>query len=346
MVADVLEGASPGLTLSPLIAFDPDEPSAEAQAAFQRMNATDPNAQRQRRVDYISRFGFDAARPQPIRNASIREPWLGINVKDLDAVIKVAALIGTAPENVLAVWISEGKFSENAVFRGGTREVTPAKDIDPDTGMGKTLDPKKVEDGPLRAFARSFVLWDVFGLDPLTAVARRPGKETRLLGVDANHNGRFDEGMARIRTAGVTGPAGSSRQLRDYFTVSGGGLMVTRGVEKIGVSLRSDSHASWLWLQAALFDAVRRDVEQQLFAIYGAGAVDLRARPWVTYLSWNIDSGRAGRGRSRPCSATAPTRRTRSARSSALRRTSSPTTTWTCTTRTRSRPARWPTRSS
>ena len=36
------------------------------------MNATDPNAQRQRRVDYISRFGFDAARPQPIRNASIR----------------------------------------------------------------------------------------------------------------------------------------------------------------------------------------------------------------------------------------------------------------------------------
>ena len=70
--------------------------------------------------------------------------------------------------------------------------------------------------------------------------------------------------------------------------------MVTRGAEKISVRLRNDSHASWLWLQAALFDAVRRDVEQQLFAIDGAARSTLKGSAWVTYLSWNIDSGEDG----------------------------------------------------
>jgi hypothetical protein len=284
MVADILEGAA---ALSPLVAFDPDKPSAAANRAFARMVAADPDTQQQRQDDYVARFGFDAARALPIRGESIREPWLGISVADLDAVIKAAALVGTPPENVLAVWISEGKFAHNAMFRGGAETKPLAAESD-------SVDLTKVEDGPLRAFARSFVLWDTFGLDPLAAVARPPGQDTRVLGVDANHNRPFDDGVERIRTAGVNGPEGSSRTLRDYFTVLLGGLLVTREDKTISVRLRRNSHASWLWLQAALFDVVRRDAEQQLFGMYGAPVVDLKTRPWVTYLSWNIDSGERG----------------------------------------------------
>jgi hypothetical protein len=65
--------------------------------------------------------------------------------------------------------------------------------------------------------------------------------------------------------------------------------MVTREAEKISIRLRKDSHASWLWLQAALFDVVRQDSEQQLADMYGGTNIDLTARPWVTYLRWNTD---------------------------------------------------------
>jgi hypothetical protein len=297
MIADVIEGASQGLTLTPLIPFDPENPSSEAQTAANQMSAVTADQQKQIRDDYIARFGFDAGRPDAIRNQSIREPWLGIRESDLDAVLKVAQAVGTAPENVLAIWIMEDKIDFNSLLRGSDELTTGMEEgIDPQTGEGgEAVDPKTVGEGPMRAFARSLVLWDAFGLDRLTAAARPPGKDTRLLGPDANHNGRFEAGIDRIRAAGIGGPAGmSSRSVRDYFTILGGALRVRRGTEDISIFLRKDSRPSWLWLQAASFDVVRRDTEEQLSGLYGGAAVDLSAKPWVTYLRWNTRSDAAG----------------------------------------------------
>lgn len=279
MLADVVLRASSGLTLSPFVPFDPQAPSAEAQAASARMAAVTAAQQKQRQDDYVTRFGFRSSEPEPIRSPAIRNPKLGILDSDLDAVLTVARTVGTKPEYVLAVWISEGKSVHDAVLHGATE----IQDLGGARASSFNLD-------KLRAFARSVLLFKAFGLDALTAMIPRggPGGENRVLGPNADHDGVFEANLARMRTAGVGGMSGrTDREIRDYFTVPRGGLRTDFQAGRIEIGLRDNSLASWLWLQAGLFEVFRKDTEQQLFQMYGAGAVDLSDRPWVTYLRWN-----------------------------------------------------------
>jgi hypothetical protein len=283
LVADLILGASSGVTMSPLVEFDPDAPSANAQAVSAKMAQTGEAQQKPRRDDYVARFGLDNTKPEPIRSAADRQPWLGILDSDLDAVLIVANTLGVKPEHVLAVWISEGKSAHEAMLH-------PAP---PDNGLenqGLGAPPGDFDQGGLRAFARSVLLFKAFGLDAFAAMIPHglPNGDNQILGPDANHNAAFDAKLAKMRAAGVGGMAGrTNQQIREYFTLPAGGLRVVPEATSIDIGLRRDSLASWLWLQAGLFEVYRRDTEQQLFDMYGAGAVDLTNRPWVTYLRWN-----------------------------------------------------------
>jgi hypothetical protein len=249
------------------------------------MHAVTPAEQQQRRDDYVARFGFNASAPNPILGPSIREPSLEILDSDLDAVLKVAETIATRPEYVLALWIVEGKETHNALLHPPHAEES----------IPLNADPAKLDQRALRAFARSVLLFAAFGSDAFTDHIPRgsPTGDNVPRGVEGDHDGVFLRQLARMRAIDVGGMVGrTDREILDYFTVSGGGMRVKFQAQSIDVGLRDDSLASWLWLQAGLFEVYRRDTEQQLFEMYSEeGAVSLSTRPWVTYLRWNGGPG-------------------------------------------------------
>jgi hypothetical protein len=283
-------GATPGLLRNPIIPFDPANPTQEAQTAFAKMVADDPlgTVTSARLETYIDTFGFDRAENPTIRGQGIREPWQGVTLSDLDAVIAVANALSVPASQILAVWISEGKLPHNAVLHGGTMDDAREKSEFAGAGLAQ-----------VRAFARSLLLFNTFGADPMTAFAPRGGLggDNLLLGPKNGHNAAFDSSIDSIRAAGVPGFQNrSNADIRDFFTTVGGGLVASHIVGAINtdpdvvrVRITDSSLASWLWLQAALFEVSRVKLEREFAALYPGNAVDLRGRPWVTYLFWNTN---------------------------------------------------------
>ena len=282
--------ATPGLLRNPIIPFDPANPTQEGQTAFAKMVADDPlgTATSARLETYIDTFGFDRAENPTIRGQGIREPWQGVTLSDLDAAIAVANALSVPASQVLAVWISEGKLPHNAVLHGGTMDDAREKS----EFAGASL-------AQVRAFARSLLLFNTFGADPMTAFAPRGGLggDNLLLGPKNGHNAAFDSSIDSIRAAGVPGFQNrSNADIRDFFTTVGGGLVASHIVgakntdpDVVRVRITDSSLASWLWLQAALFEVSRVKLEREFAALYPGTAVDLRGRPWVTYLFWNTN---------------------------------------------------------
>jgi hypothetical protein len=294
-MAQVIMGAAAAAPLAPIVPFDADRPSGKARAAEGASQSEALRvAARDRLEVYIDRFGFDRNEKETIRGRSIREPWLGITASDVEAVLAVERLTGVPAAYVLALWIGEGKEPWNAAFRGRTVSIPwPAADFGKESVR------------QFRAFARSLVLFSIFGADPLAAFAPRAGAggDNALMGPEGPHDRAFKAGLAPVREKfpDRMPPNLSDKQIADFFTEPGGAL-VARHVkaprnqpdDNVAIQLGKDSLASWLWLQVMLFESVRRTLEQKLFDLYpGEGAVDLSRRPWATYLFWNTNKEQA-----------------------------------------------------
>lgn len=287
-VLNSILSASPGVTRSPIIAFDTANPSDEAVVAAASMAADDAlgTALSARMESYIDRFGFDRSKSPIIRGPGIREPWKGITTSDLDAVIAVGNAIGISPAHVLAVWIAEGKLAVDSLLHGGTLTVN---DKPPEDFAGAS-------GAQILAFARSEVLYQFFGADPMTAFVPHgaPNGDNLILGPKNGHNAAFDRAIDEIRAAGISGfQARTNSDIREFFTTLGGGLIAqhttTKGKDVVNIRLGNNSLASWLWLQASLFQATRVKLEKMLSSLYGGVAVDLADQPWATYLFWNTN---------------------------------------------------------
>jgi len=261
---------------TPLVPFDPASPSPEANRAFARV-AADLRDPAVLAADYSSKFGFDNG----LRGASIREPYLGLTVADIEAVILVANRVGTHPAYVLAVWISEGKYVHRALLNGA------ADTFDVPETIASTA-PKKV-----RAYARSRMLYRAFGSDHFTDyIPRAANGENFVRGVEGTHDVKFSAGLQEMRAANVHGmTTHTNSEITSYFRDSGGALRID--MPSTGGTLRSvsskivpDSLASWLFLQAGLYQVYRMNAEKKFSDTYG-GSIDLSNQPWVTYAFWN-----------------------------------------------------------
>jgi hypothetical protein len=289
----VIMGAAAG-PLTPIVPFDPDQPGPAARAAEAKSQSEPLRVVTRARLDaYITRFGFDRNEQPPIRGRSIREPWFGIDAGDLEAVLAVQRATGVPAAHVLALWIEEGKAEWHAELRGREFSIEwPATEFGKESGR------------QFRAFARSQLLFQLFGADPLIAFAPRgaAGGDNLPLGPLAAHDAAFKAGIAAIRgTFPDKMPNLTDKQITDFFTEAGGALIArhikapnNQPDDSVKVQLAKGSLASWLWLQVMLFESVRRTLEQKLFDLYpGEGAVDLSRRPWATYLFWNTNKTQA-----------------------------------------------------
>lgn len=279
-------GVAPSLTHRPIIAFDTANPSQDAQAAFIKMVTNDPlGIQIQTRINtYIDRFGFDRSKPPVIRGPSIRKPWMGMTIADLDAAIAVSKALHVHPAHIVAVWISEGKIKSNSLLheRKFFSHLVPASDF-----IGATR-------AQIFAYARSVILFQFFGADPMVSFEKQQKGDNRILGFKARHNESFDHALDEIRTAGIRGfSERSNQEIRDFFTSSSGLVvrhMTTGSLYDIfKVKLADNSLASWLWLQASLFQTTQVKLERMLANLYRVPTVDLSRQPWVTYLFWNTN---------------------------------------------------------
>jgi hypothetical protein len=282
--AQVVMGSS-SARAAPLVPFDPANPSAEARAALKRMEAdAKGTAVPARREAYIDRFGFDRSEPHPILNQSIREPWTQVIVTDLDAALAVSKVVGVPPAHVLALWIAEGKIEHNDILRGKTLTTfIPVDFFEEET------------DRQFLAFARSLLLFRVFGADPLIAFESHTASDgdNKIQDPRGPHDAKFKKGLADMRAADVRGLSRSDQEILDFFTKD---ALIARHIktgaanDAVEVTLAKGSLASWLWLQTALFEATRVKLEKGLGALYPeGGAVGLSLRPWVTYLFWNTN---------------------------------------------------------
>jgi len=289
----VIMGAA-AAPLAAIVPFDTDRPGPAARAAEARSQLEALRVATRARLDaYIGRFGFDRTENPPIRGGSIREPWLGIDAADLDAVLAVQQATGVPAAHVLALWIEEGKAEWHAELRGRAFSIDwPAAEFGKESVR------------QFRAFARSQLLFKIFGADPLIAFTPRgaAGGDNLPLGPLAPHDAAFRAGLAAIRETFPDKMLNlTDKQIADFFTEAGGALIArhikaprNQPDDSVEIQLAKGSLASWLWLQVMLFESVRRTLEQKLFDLYpGEGAVDLSRRPWATYLFWNTNKTQA-----------------------------------------------------
>jgi hypothetical protein len=289
---DAVEGAlQQGAPLTAALTVTPNLAS-EASAALARsaVDAASPQRVDALRTSYEMGFGFTQGLRQGFQR-TIWEPWRGLNQSDMEAVLVVSDLLGIPASHVLALWLQEGKHAHDGSLHGQAHPL-------PNLAFGAD-----VTTAQIRAWVRSLILYQVFGSDAYTHATKVPGADNRLDGADADHDGRFVAGLARLRAGNVPGSDQFTNQdALGYFSTTAGALRslvltdvtggpvsatLPAGVALAGsVRLRPTSIASWLYLQVALFTTYRADMEQLFIAEYGP-PMDLMPAPWVTYLGWN-----------------------------------------------------------
>jgi hypothetical protein len=288
LVDDVVVGAAPA-SLAPIVAYDAAEGSDSSRRAYAKMVIEPSNRIEALQDTYIADFGFDKAEKETIRGPSIRDPYLGITPEDMAAVVAVATAIGTEPAYVLSVWIYEGKYIHNAMLHGGAE--IPAGPYTPGEllSLGGTR---------IRAYLRSLLLYGALGADKMTAyIYSQSVHDNVVLDASAAHDVKFSNSLSQMRQAAVRGVdwASAESKLMAYYRDSGGGLAVRSqstadGSTAFFAKPRSGSLASWLWLQHALSQAYRAELEGWFATTYGSN-IDLSDQPWVTYLYWNGGPG-------------------------------------------------------
>jgi hypothetical protein len=284
-----IEAATGGTPrLAPLLPFDPDDVSPAATKAFDRIQAATPTAQETLRKKFETAFGFDKGLRQG-EGRCIWEPWRGMKKGDLEAVIKVADMLGVPPAQVLALWIAEGKYHNNAELHGasGSAWVIAEDDV--------TLE-------QVRSWLRSQILFAKFGADSYSSFGTSR-TDNSLDGPEGKHDAAFNRIFAKMKAQGVKGIAqGDVDDVRAYFTEPAGAISAkftdTEAKKPLGAAvpndtsisadytLRRNSIASWLYLQHGMFLTFQKDLELKFDDEYGPG-MDLRGDPWATYLVWN-----------------------------------------------------------
>jgi hypothetical protein len=287
---DVVLGAAPQAKQPPLVAFDGVAGTSSSRRAYARMVLDDGVAQRALLARYIEDYGFDKTAPQTIRGPAVREPSTGLEPIDFAAIEAVATAMGTSPAQVLALWIYEGKNEHNATIHGGL--VDPGFSFPPP--LAASLSDR------FRPWLRSVILFMAFGSDRLSATTRASADEdSSLQGPDGPHQARFRAGLAQLQGRAVpgVGPWSDAKRaaVEQYFTAPGGAFTAELAPGLGGdvhprARLATDSLASWLWLQNALFDVYRRELQDWFASTYGS-PIDLSTQPWVTYTYWNGGPG-------------------------------------------------------
>jgi hypothetical protein len=283
-------GAAPHAAQAPIVTFDPQSGTPKSRAAYAKMLVDDGVAQRQLLDDYINKFRFDKAENPAIRGSAVREPYQELVPVDFAAVEAVATTMKVPAAQVLALWIYEGKDEHNDALHGGLIDSGVAFPGPAAATYG---------DRKLRYWMRSVILYKAFGSDRLTAYVRTSG-ENELEDPDGTHRAKFRAGLQQMKAASVPGGGGWSTadidRIDDYFGLIGGAfkmdsLTTVAGALQPRARLSSDSLASWLWLQNALFEVYRHELEAWFNSTYGT-PVDLSTQPWVTYAYWNGQGSR------------------------------------------------------
>lgn len=258
-------------------------PSAAARRACQRMNDSS-QAEQLRRIDtYVKAYGFDQSpnyNPKlPLRGEAIRDPRLGMNQDDLNAAYQAAGALGIDAATLLAVWTAEGRYDYRNLMHCSWISFTE---------QGKFPAPLTTEQW--RTYGRSRALYEAFGCDLMISFTPTPNGENQPGGPTADHENPFLKCVTDMRDAGValalvSNPRGLSRYFRDY-ALRMRAYQIDSQSWQIDLALARCSLASWLALQGALFELQRHVTESRFQRHYGV-AVDLRSRPWVTYVVWN-----------------------------------------------------------
>ncbi|MGZ8916276.1 MAG: hypothetical protein ACXW1Z_24610 [Methylobacter sp.] len=189
----------------PLVNFDPSNPQELTVKAFARMAADTPNRIETIRQGYENDYGFNhtdgfARTFSGLRHGAsnaIWNPYVGIIIDDIDAVISVSTALGVPPPNVLALWIMEGKSSFNNFLHGAT-------------GSYQILIGTDVRISQVHSYLRSLVLYQAFGSDQYSAFRRVPGADNELQPPEFSHDSKFDNTFQSLKDAGVSGPAQDS----------------------------------------------------------------------------------------------------------------------------------------
>jgi hypothetical protein len=290
---DVLIAAATGGGSGPLVPFDPKSPRPAAVQAFERARHPNIAAQDQLRQRYVTTYGFKKGLREG-HDKTIWHPWKGVTASDMEAVLTVANLFKVPPAHVLAIWLQEGKHLFDDILHG-----TASRTWESDNTV-------EVSVAQVRAWLRSMLFYQVFGLDIFTAFARVKKGDNALRGPQAAHNDAFNDSYENLKDVHPTGfsDVKSTALARTYFTFRAIRLLALTdragappptskkfpaGAGVVGrITLAPESVASLLYLQHAHFRKCQRDVENRLTGP-GGRSIDLSARPWVAYFAYNGD---------------------------------------------------------
>ncbi len=241
------------------------------------------------RQQYVRDYGFTSDLREGT-DKTIWEPWRGVTVTDLDAVLSVAASLQAKPQHVLALWLQEGKHANDKLLHG--KEIT-LHDVSP------TVD---VSMAQMRAWLRSWLLYQIFGTDVFTSFTAVPRSDNLLNDASADHNAAFVHGVSRLGAHNVPLPTGHTPEsIRRYLTDSGGAMRASltdaggRPLPRTvpagtpftaAIALRQTALATLLYLQYGLFLTYEAELEALFLAEYGP-PFSLSLVPWVTYIGWN-----------------------------------------------------------
>lgn len=295
---DVAAGAT--TVLPPPVPFEVEPASGSAaDSAYQKMVADKANS---KRFDGV-RATYNTAFALSLKSGSrqgLWQPWRYLRPYHLFAAIAVAELVDRKPEQVLALWLVEGQSVLPNLFEPGGLEIGP---------VATAADCSRID---IAAYVRAQVFYSVFGADALAAYVYDASVRDNVLvppggagSKGMTNNGAYAAGVQAIAALGVPGPASDSpSDLDSYFLSIGGALVSLRMLDAsdssvltettipagtsilVKGSLSRASVATWLYVQAALFQTYQGQYEQLAAADYGTDA-DLSAQPWVPYVGWN-----------------------------------------------------------
>lgn len=111
----------------------------------------------------------------------------------LNAILVVALRFKWKPENITALWQNEG-LPSSSVRKYENRKPGPFQDV---SAWYNGKIPKNKDEA--RAWARSAILWERWGLDKLAPILKIPGKDNKLKGNARNteHDTAFRKGQIR-----------------------------------------------------------------------------------------------------------------------------------------------------
>ena len=168
-------------------------------------------AQAQLRQSHMRDFGFPEIQ-------GYEDPSAEITIADLEAVLRVSAVLAVDPSYVLALFIIEGKFPYAQVLHG-------SKSLD--LVLPETIVASRAGANRIRAWLRSNFFYQALGCDRYTAFLAQPNQDNVLLGPTANHDGAFVDQIRDLQARGIPGLEKiTDQEVRNYFTNPGGAMIV------------------------------------------------------------------------------------------------------------------------